>query len=93
MVPGNIVKVFVAIFFQWLCEWVWPSSKFYFAIIIQTHERRNTWRFYLETSLAARYLLQQIFNEKSVIKGEESIPSHVQSNELIGWSDISAEKS
>lgn len=72
-----IGNVFAVIFFKWLCEWVWRSSKFYFAIIIQTSETRDIWRFYLEVTLVARYLLHQIFNEKSVFKGAESMALHV----------------
>lgn len=73
MVPGTIGKVFARIFFKWLCEWVWPSSNFYFAMIIQTSETRAIWKYYLEISLAPRYLLQQIFNECLQRRGTYSI--------------------
>lgn len=42
MVPGTTGKIFAVTFFKWLCEWVWPSSKFYLANITQTSEMKNT---------------------------------------------------
>lgn len=41
--------------------------------------KQEIWGFYLENSSAASYLLQRVFHEKSVFKGEESIPWHAQS--------------
>lgn len=73
--PETTGKVFALTLFRWLYEWIWPPLKF----TVQTSETSDIRRFYLENSSAARYLLQQIFQEKSDFKGEEPIPWHAQS--------------
>lgn len=75
MVPETPGKVLVPILFKWLYAWIWPPLK----CTVQTSETRDKQGFYLENSSAARHLLQQTCPEKSVFKGEESIPWHVQS--------------
>lgn len=57
---------------KWLCAWIWPNLLFKLV-------KRDIRGFYFENSSAASYLLQRVFYEKSVFKGEESIPWHTQS--------------